>query len=129
MSSIAFGAAAIFPGKHFFRDDIGLFAYASGEQFGGLEDRRPDFVEVVGAKDVADGGFDEVPQRRFGREKVAGSSGGFDSRSLVAGHWSLAVCRLPSPGVELAILVSPWDLISLTLNWHFADLVSCAFSA
>jgi hypothetical protein len=32
------------------------------------------------------------------------------------------VCRLPSPGVELAILVSPWDLISLTLNWRFADL-------
>src|SRR5712692_8055252 len=35
---VAFGAAAIFPGKHFFRDNVGLLAYASGEQFGGLED-------------------------------------------------------------------------------------------
>jgi hypothetical protein len=83
---IAFGAAAIFPGKHFFRDDIGLFAYATGEEFGGLEDGRTDFVEVVGAEDVADGGFDEVPKRRVGREKVAGSSGRLDGRSLVAGH-------------------------------------------
>jgi hypothetical protein len=29
--------------------------------------------------------------------------------------------------VELAILVSPWDLISLTLNWHFADLDELCF--
>jgi hypothetical protein len=88
---IAFGAAAIFPGKHFFRDDVGLLAYASGEEFGGLEDGRADFVKVVGTENVADGGFDEVPKRRVGREKVAGSSGGFDSRSLVAGHWSLVI--------------------------------------
>ena len=47
---------------------------------------RADFVEVVGAEDVADGGFDEVPERRVGREKVAGSSGRFD-------HWSLVVGR------------------------------------
>ena len=88
---IAFGTATIFPGKHFFRDDIGFLANASGEQFGGLEDGRADFVEIVGAEDVADGGFNEVPERRFGREKVAGSSRGSDSRSLVGGHWSFAV--------------------------------------
>ena len=46
----------------------------------GLEDGRADFVEVVGAEDVADGGFDEVPERRVGREKVARSSDGSD-------HW------------------------------------------
>jgi hypothetical protein len=125
---VAFGAAAILPGKHFFRDDVGLFAYASGEEFGGLEDGRADFVEVVGAENVADGGFDEVPERRFGREKVAGSSGGFDGRSLVAGHWSFAVCRLPSFCVELAILVSLRDLISLSLNWRFCGSGQVVFS-
>src|SRR6266403_2661857 len=95
-------ALAILPGKHFFRDDVGLLAYASGEEFGGLKNGRADFLEVVGAEHVADGGFDEVPERRVGREKVAGSSGGFDSRSLVAGHWSFgsslfAVRRSPGP--------------------------------
>ncbi len=88
LSFIAFGAAAILPSKHFFADNVCLFTYTSGEQFGGFENGRTDFLEVVGAKDVTDGGFDKVPQRRFGREKVAGSSGGFDSWSLVAGHWS-----------------------------------------
>ena len=82
LSSIAFGAAAIFPGEHFFCDDVGFFADATGEEFGGLEDRRADFVEVVGAKDVAHGGFDEVPERGVGREKVAGSSGRFDHGEL-----------------------------------------------
>jgi len=43
-------------------------------------------VEVVGAEDVADGGFDEVPKRRVGREKVAGSSGGFDHGAIVVGR-------------------------------------------
>src|ERR1035437_1514362 len=86
LSFIAFGAAAIFPGEHFLRDNVGFFAYAAREQFGGLEDGGADFVEVVGAENVADGGFDEVPERRVVREKVAGSSGRFDHRSLV-------VCR------------------------------------
>ena len=84
LAFVAFGSAAIFPGEHFFRDDVGLFADAAGEQFGGLENGGADFVEVVGAEDVAHGGFDKVPQRRVGREKVAGSSGRFD-------HWSLVV--------------------------------------
>jgi hypothetical protein len=30
-------------------------------------------------------------------------------------------------GVRLVILVSLWDLISLTLNWHFADLGALCF--
>ena len=107
---IAFGAAAIFPGKHFFRDDVGLFAYASGEEFGGLEDGRADFVEVVGAEDVADGGFDEVPERRVGREKVAGSSGRFNSRSLVAGHWSSVAGRLIVRCWSFAVRCSPEPL-------------------
>ena len=78
------------PGEHFFRDDVGFFADASGEEFGGLENGRADFVEIVGAEDVAHGGFDEVPERRVGREKVAGSSGRFDHSLLASGCWLLA---------------------------------------
>src|ERR1022692_96067 len=78
LSLIAFGAAAIFPGKHLFGDDVSLFAHPAGKQFGGLEDGGADFVEIVPAKYVADSGFDEVPERRVGRKKIAGSSGGFD---------------------------------------------------
>jgi hypothetical protein len=42
----------------------------------------------------------------------------------MVGRWSLVIGRLlfvvlPSPGVKLVVLVSLWDLISLTLNWHF----------
>ena len=99
LSFIAFGAAAILPGEHFFRDNVGLFAYAAREQFGGLEDGRADFVEVVGAEDVAHGGFDEVPERRVGREKVAGSSGRFD-------HWSLVVRR----GLDAEFFIRAWAL-------------------
>jgi hypothetical protein len=61
-------------------------------------------MEVVSPENVADGGFDEIPQRRVGREKVAGSSGGLDSRSLVAGHWSFAIRQ--ALGVKLGIIVS-----------------------
>ena len=86
LTFIALGAAAIFPGKHFLADNIGLFAYAAGEQFRGLENGGADFVEIVGAEDVAHGGFDEVPERGVGREKIARSSGRFD-------HWSLVVSR------------------------------------
>jgi hypothetical protein len=90
LAFIAFGATAIFPGEHLFADNVRVFAYASGEEFGGFEDGSADFVEVVGAEDVADGGFDEVPERSVGREKVAGSSGRFDHWSVV-GRWSLVV--------------------------------------
>ena len=64
---------------HFWR-----FADAAGEEFGGLENGGADFLEVVGAEDVADGGFDEVPERRVGREQVAGASGGFDHVVLLS---------------------------------------------
>jgi hypothetical protein len=68
LSSIAFGASPIFPGEHFFLDNIRLFANASSEQFSGLEDRSADFVEVVGAEDVPHSGFDVVPERGIRRE-------------------------------------------------------------
>src|SRR6266849_294876 len=67
-----------FPGEHFLGDDVGFFADSAGEQVRALKNRRADFVEVVGSENVADGGLDEVPQRRVGREKVARSSRGFD---------------------------------------------------
>jgi len=92
-----FRRGAIFPGKHFFRDDVGLFAYAAGKEFGGLENRRADFVEIVGAEDVADGGFDEVPERRFGRRRSRVPRGDLIA---VAGRWSLVVRRPPGPWRE-----------------------------
>src|SRR5208282_3613871 len=133
LAFIAFGAAAIFPGKHFFGDNIRLFAYAAGEQFGGLEDRGADFVEVVGTENVADGGVDEVPERRVGRKKVAGSSGGFD-------HF--VVRDLPTPRREAchprarsqlsveprSIFDPPRCVISVTSNLPFADLPCVAYS-
>src|ERR1019366_2914084 len=121
LSSIAFGAAAIFPGEHFLRDDVGLFAYAAGEEFGGLEDGGADFVEVVGAEDVAHGGFDEVPERGVGREKVAGSSGRFDH--FVFDRWSLvklsAKLRRGKPRLYGWVLLSLLHWISLTSNRYF----------
>jgi hypothetical protein len=45
----------------------------------------------------------------------------------MVGRWSLVIGRLPfvvreALGVALVILLSMGDLISLTSNWHFADL-------
>src|SRR5262249_40887749 len=54
------------------------FADAAGEEFGRFKNRRADFVEVVGTEDIADGGLDEIPQRRIRREQVARSSRSFD---------------------------------------------------
>jgi hypothetical protein len=39
-------------------------------------------VEIVGTEDVADGGFDKVPEGCVGRKKVAGASGSFDHFEL-----------------------------------------------
>ena len=110
LALVALGAAAILPGKHFFGDDIGLFAYSAGEEFGGLEDGRADFVEVVGAEDVAHGGFDEVPERGVGREKVAGSAGRFDHV-----RYSLVVVRCSLGSYRHSISVS-MCFISVTSN-------------
>ena len=69
MPRLGFGASAIFEGVHLFRDDVGFFADAAGEEFGAFEDGRADFLEVIVAEDVATGGLDEVPQRRFRRRR------------------------------------------------------------
>ena len=106
LAFIAFGATAIFPSEHFFRDNVRVFANASGEQFGGFEDGSADFVEVVGAENVADGGFDEVPERGVGWEKVAGSSGRFD-HFVVRLWWSLFVVQSETgraPSLRMAVL-------------------------
>src|SRR5207237_9992941 len=40
--------------------------------------RSADFVEVVGAKHITHRGLNKVPQLGLGREKIAGSSDGFN---------------------------------------------------
>src|SRR5208283_55535 len=44
LSFIAFGAAAIFPGKHLLRNNVGLFAHAARKKFGRLENGSADLV-------------------------------------------------------------------------------------
>ena len=61
LSLRTFSAAAILPCVHLFRDDVGLFAYAAGEEFGGFKDGRADFAKGVTGKDCASGGLDTVP--------------------------------------------------------------------
>ena len=72
------GAGTVFPGEHLLGDDVGLFADAAGEQLGGLEQRRADFVEVIVAEDLAHTGFDEVPEIGVGRQEVARTANGFN---------------------------------------------------
>ena len=78
IASVAFGAAAIFPGEHFLGDDVGLFADAAGEEFGALEDGGADFLEIIGAEYVANRGLDVIPEGGIGGEQVASSSRSFD---------------------------------------------------
>ena len=51
----------VVPGVHFLGDDIRLFADAASEELRLLENGRADFVEVVGAENIAHRRFDEVP--------------------------------------------------------------------
>ena len=75
---VALGAPAILPRVHFFRDNIGLFAHAASEQFCRLEDRRANFLEVVGAEDIAHRRLHKIPQRRLRRQQVSRSSDSFN---------------------------------------------------
>ena len=72
------GAAAIFPGKHFFADDIGLFPHGALEELQILDDRGANLAEVVHAEDVAHRSLGKIPKRRLRRQQVAGSADGFD---------------------------------------------------
>ena len=83
------GAAAVLPGVHLLGDDVGLLAHGAGEELGLLEDGRADLAEVVGVEDVAGGGLDEVPQRRFRREKIASSADALNHEFPVPG------CQFP----------------------------------
>ncbi len=96
LSVIAFRTPAVFPGIHLLCHDVGIFTHAAGEQLRGLENRRADFLEVVGAEHIAHSGLHEVPQRRLRREQIAGASNGFNHVgrwSLVDGRWPLVVQR------------------------------------
>ena len=91
MTFIALGAPAIFPGEHLLRDDVGFFSHAAGKQFRGLENRRADLVEVVGAENFAHGVFDKIPESGVRRKKIAGSSDGINfAHSVVSCQWLVA---------------------------------------
>ena len=49
---LGLGAGAVFPGVHLFGDDVGVFAYAAGEELRVFEDGRADFAEVVAGEDA-----------------------------------------------------------------------------
>ena len=69
---LALGAGAVFPGVHFFRDDVGLFADAAGEEFGGFDEGGADFAESIAREEGARDRFDAVPKLGLGRQEVAG---------------------------------------------------------
>ena len=66
-------AVAILPGVHFLADDVGVFADAAREQRRLFEQRRADFLVVIGAEDFARHGLDVIPRRAGGRKNIAGS--------------------------------------------------------
>ncbi len=70
-SSVASGAPAIFPHVYISLETMRFLADAAGEESRILEPWRANFLEVVGAEDVAYGGFDEVPECRVRREGPA----------------------------------------------------------
>src|SRR5581483_1049151 len=98
LASVTLGTPAIFPCEHLFRNDVGLFADAAGEQFGRFEDGGANLVKVVGPEDIASRGFDKVPSRRIGREQVTSSAWGFDHswHSAIWVQWSGTVVTLPA---------------------------------
>ncbi len=96
-------AGAVFPGEHFFADDVGFFAYAAGEEFGGFEDRGADFAEAVAGEEGSGGGLDVVPERGLVGEEVAGAADGLEGGTgrgfLGLRRIGFAVCR----GAVLAV--------------------------
>ena len=84
------GAGAVFPGEHLLGDDVGFFAYAAGEEFGGFEDGGADFAEAVAGEEGAGGGFDVVPEGGLVGEEIAGAAdcleGGAGRGFLAFGH-------------------------------------------
>ena len=87
---LAGGAALVFPGEHFLRDDVGFFADAAREQLRVFEDGSANFVEVVAGEDVAHLRLDTVPEVGVGREKVASSADGSNHGLVASGQWLVA---------------------------------------
>jgi hypothetical protein len=72
-------AGAVFPGVHFFGNDVGFLADAAGEEGCVFKDRRADFAEVVAGEDSAGSGFNAVPEGGFRGQQVACAADGFQS--------------------------------------------------
>ena len=107
LAAVALGSAAIFPGVHFLGDDVGFFADAAREQFRRFENRRTNFLEVVGAEDIAHDRLDKVPQRRIRRQQVSRSSYGFNHVPLFT-----SVILSAASSNELAQSKDPYQLVS-----------------
>jgi hypothetical protein len=78
-----FRRVAVPPGEHFFGNNVSFFSHSAGEEFGRFENRRANFLEVVGAEDIAHHGLDVVPQRRIRRQKIARPSWCFNHRDYL----------------------------------------------
>ena len=70
------GAALVFPGEHFFGDDVGLFADTAREQLGVFENRGANLVEVVTREDGAHLVLHTVPEVGVGWKQVTSSADG-----------------------------------------------------
>src|ERR1700727_519180 len=75
---ITLRSSPILPGEHLLGDDVGFFPDSAREKFGRLEDRCTNFLEVVGAENIAHRRFHKIPERSFGRQQVASSPNSLD---------------------------------------------------
>ncbi len=76
--SVSERAVTIVEGVHLFRDDVRFLADPAREQLRLLEDRRPDFVVVVGFEDTSRGCLHLVPDSAGGRKDIARAFDRFD---------------------------------------------------
>ena len=73
-------AVTVLKGVHFFADDVGVLADATGEQRGFFQDRRADLLVVVRPEDFARDRFYLVPGGAGGRQDIARAFDRFDHR-------------------------------------------------
>jgi hypothetical protein len=83
-------------GIHFLLDDVGDGADGAREQAGFLDDRGDDLLVAVALQDRFGGVFEQLPQRRVGREDVVHAFDGDDFLFFV-GH-SISSLRRPREG-------------------------------
>src|SRR5258706_11144865 len=75
---VTFSPPAILPRVHLLGHNVGLFPHPARKQFRRLENRRPNFLEVVAAEHTPHGRLHKIPQRRLRRQQVPRSSNSFN---------------------------------------------------